>query len=44
MKGSRNPIARNAHKVNLAKIIPPKKGKGSKYKRQKSETISKLHT
>ncbi len=32
---SRNPIARNAWKFNKAKTVPPKKGKGSVYKRCK---------
>lgn len=35
MKKTRNPIARFAHKANKKKVIPPKKGKGSVYKRDK---------
>ena len=29
----RNPVAKNAHKVNRAVIIPAKKGAGTVYKR-----------
>ena len=37
MKNSqRNPIARHAHKFNVAKVIPAKKGKGAPYKRVKA--------
>lgn len=32
---TRNPVAGNAHKYNKKLVIPPKKGKGSKYKRVK---------
>ena len=35
MKNTFNPIAKHAHKFNLAKAIPPKKGKGAIYKRIK---------
>lgn len=30
----RNPIAKNAYKFNVAKVILPKKGKGSAYSRK----------
>ena len=39
MKRSRNPIARNAWKVNRKKVIPAKKGKGAIYKRDKKVVI-----
>lgn len=32
---TRNPVAGNAWKYNRRKIVPPKKGKGSVYKRNK---------
>lgn len=32
---SRNPVAGNAWKYNKATVVPPKKGRGSKYKRVK---------
>lgn len=34
---TRNPVAGNAHKMNVAKAFVPKKGKGS-YKRNKADT------
>lgn len=37
---SRNPIARNAWKANRPKVVPAKKGRGARYKRNKRVDIN----
>ena len=36
---NRNPIARNAWKFNKRKVVAPKKGKKSPYKREKRVVV-----
>lgn len=36
---TRNPIARNAWKANRPKVVPAKKGKGARFKRDKRVDI-----